>query len=533
MPMLNHKESMKRLVLLFLLVASLLQADTGIQIGGHTITAEQLARELRDGADAAANIHSHEIYRAQETLKEMQEKLIKLAELTAIAKQKHDFVKAAKYDAEQAIMQDNIAAQRAKIKHAEEVGDRVSQQVTGMINGAWNTVLADHQARVQGKMQIAAAAASAAESAREAGKANIEIAKLGNAAWMERFQTLSEPDKLKTIALFLGGATLAMTGGYYGVKVAAKWAEQKLENIPALTEETSRSNVIMRIVNGIKEYFIAPTVVTISDEIVFEPVLQKKLENFATSLKVIHERNLKFSRLLMYGPPGTGKTHFAKLIARWCGMDYVITSADRMSQFAEGKDVEEFHALLDWAEASPNGMLIFIDEIDALGCHRDKLDQRWIKLQNAFLARTGSLSNKFTIIGATNRIHALDTAFLDRFSQIIEIPLPAQPERIRLINLYMKKYIVDNVCTVNTKQGTKEIRIAVDPSVTEDLIAQLAQSTEGFSGRKIDQALSAVQNACHMQEEPLLTADLFTSAINEFIAQQDTKNKIVAAAQSK
>ena len=60
---------------------------------------------------------------------------------------------------------------------------------------------------------------------------------------------------------------------------------------------------------------------------------------------------------------------------------------------------------------------------------------------NALLFRTGDQSRDLVLVLATNRPKDLDTAILDRVDEAIEFPLPGEDERLRLLKLYMRKYI--------------------------------------------------------------------------------------------
>ena len=66
---------------------------------------------------------------------------------------------------------------------------------------------------------------------------------------------------------------------------------------------------------------------------------------------------------MFYGPPGTGKTLVAKQLARHSGLDYAIMSGGDVAPLGETA-VEELHKLFKWAEASSNGLVLFIDEAE-------------------------------------------------------------------------------------------------------------------------------------------------------------------------
>lgn len=382
--------------------------------------------------------------------------------------------------------------------------------------GGYNVLLETYKDEQQRKTHIAIAAATQAVQ----NEGRIAQTKLELEASMEKLKYMSDPTNLQTYGLFLAGASMGIAGGYYGTKLVYHYIEQYIEKQPELALKTSFKGLGERMSNSFYSLLgYQEPVATFDDNIVFSPELEEQLRTVALTTQMMHERGLPHPSLLLYGPPGTGKTWFAELLAGMSGMDYVITSADRFAQFAEGQDVAELHHLLDWAKQTPKGMIIFIDEIDALGISRDKLDVRWIRLLTAFLARTGKSCTEFKIIGATNRLNALDNAFLSRFPQKIHVPLPGQPERERMINLYLKKYITDydNKLKVDGILTNVQLRIADD--ITQDVIANAATQTDGFSGRTIEQMVDDMRARCNMANSPTLTKAIFDAAVREKVRQ--------------
>ena len=67
---------------------------------------------------------------------------------------------------------------------------------------------------------------------------------------------------------------------------------------------------------------------------------------------------------------------------------------------------------------------------------------------NAMLFRTGDQSKDFAVVLATNRPSDLDAAVIDRMDEAIEFPLPGQPERQKILKMYIDSYIA--------KAGTAE-----------------------------------------------------------------------------
>ena len=119
---------------------------------------------------------------------------------------------------------------------------------------------------------------------------------------------------------------------------------------------------------------------------------------------------------------------------------------------------------------------------------------------NALLYRTGDQSRDIVLVLATNRASDLDSAVLDRVDEVLEFPLPGEEERLKLLHLYLEKYIAQAGSHsrgwrswLRGQQEKIEIR-----GITEDVLREAAQKTEGFSGREIAKLMASVQvNVVH------------------------------------
>lgn len=175
-----------------------------------------------------------------------------------------------------------------------------------------------------------------------------------------------------------------------------------------------------------------------------------------------------------------------------------------------GRDaVTELHKLFDWAATSRKGLLLFVDEADAFlqsrgGSNSISEDQR--NALNAFLFRTGTESDHFMMVYASNQPSQFDGAVLDRIDEMVAFPLPAEKERRRLIALYMDRYLLQPVATMR-KVTTEDIG--------EAEIEQVVTMTEGFSGRAIAKLAIAWQAAAYGTEGAVLDRATFLETVNQ------------------
>merc|ERR1719272_857271 len=181
------------------------------------------------------------------------------------------------------------------------------------------------------------------------------------------------------------------------------------------------------------------------DSIVLEEELSQRLTWITNSLVNAKHNGTPYRHLMLYGPPGTGKTLFARTLSRQSGLDYAIMSGGDVGPL--GKDaVHELNKLFDWANSSKKGLILFIDEADAFlrmgrGSDAGSMSEDARNSLSAFLHHTGTESDKFVVVLATNVQEILDRAVLDRVDESFEFPLPGLEERQRMLTMFMNQYV--------------------------------------------------------------------------------------------
>merc|ERR1719235_2522147 len=205
------------------------------------------------------------------------------------------------------------------------------------------------------------------------------------------------------------------------------------------------------------------------ENIVLEDELSERLQWTTNSLIQASKNGTPYRHLMLYGPPGTGKTLFARTLSRQSGLDYAIMSGGDVGPL--GKDaVHELNKLFDWANSSNRGLILFIDEADAfLRAGRQSetgtMSEEARNVLSAFLHHTGTESDKFVVVLATNIRDILDRAVLDRIDESFEFPLPSLGERRRMLTMFMNEHIHKP-----TKRGKViEVDPALDDSFLDDV----------------------------------------------------------------
>mmetsp|Transcript_14590 Transcript_14590/g.48913 ORF Transcript_14590/g.48913 Transcript_14590/m.48913 type:complete len:566 (+) Transcript_14590:1-1698(+) len=204
-----------------------------------------------------------------------------------------------------------------------------------------------------------------------------------------------------------------------------------------------------------------------------------------------------FRHMLLHGPPGTGKTLVARKLAAASGLEYALMSGGDVGPLGS-EGVTALHALFRWARTSETGVLIFIDEAEAFLASRSRarLTEHMRNALNAFLYQTGSPTNSFVLVLATNRADDLDEAVLDRVDETLYFGLPAYEARLDLVKLYFEKYIgrlSDRRRRSLWARWTGPAALNIAADVDEPCLADVTATTHGFSGREIEKLFVAAQ----------------------------------------
>jgi cell division protease FtsH len=152
---------------------------------------------------------------------------------------------------------------------------------------------------------------------------------------------------------------------------------------------------------------------------------------------------------LLVGPPGTGKTLLAQAIAGEAGVPFFSISGSEFVEMFVGMGAARVRDLFKQAqEKAP--CIVFIDEIDAIGKHRDGVglggnDEREQTLNQLLAEMDGfDSSSGVVILAATNRPESLDKALLrpGRFDRRIPVDLPDLRGREAILKVHSKDIIV-------------------------------------------------------------------------------------------
>jgi ATP-dependent Zn protease len=122
--------------------------------------------------------------------------------------------------------------------------------------------------------------------------------------------------------------------------------------------------------------------------------------------------------ILMYGPPGTGKTLIAKASATEANIPVIYASGSEFVELYVGLGAKRIRDLFNQARSLNRPVMIFIDEIDAVGFKRGGAhgmgsgNRETETTLNEILNQMDGFeeNDKIIVVAATNLLENLDPA---------------------------------------------------------------------------------------------------------------------------
>ncbi|MDO5845888.1 MAG: proteasome-activating nucleotidase [Methanocorpusculum sp.] len=211
--------------------------------------------------------------------------------------------------------------------------------------------------------------------------------------------------------------------------------------------------------------------------------------------------------VLLYGPPGTGKTLIAKAVANNAGVPFLRMAGSELVHKYIGEGAQLVRDLFCMARdlaAQNNGVVVFIDEIDAVGSMRTndgtsgsaEVQRTLMQL----LAEMDGFNNRgnIRIMAATNRSDMLDAALLrpGRFDRLIEIPAPDAEARMQIFHVHTKKMEeAGSLAAIN--------------------YSELVNLTDGLTGAEIEAICREAGMLAIREDSAVITYDNFLAAIRK------------------
>lgn len=210
--------------------------------------------------------------------------------------------------------------------------------------------------------------------------------------------------------------------------------------------------------------------------------------------------------LNFYGPPGTGKTMTAHAIAKYLNTKILaLNYADIESKFVGEAPKNLVRA---FKTAEKENALLFFDEADSfLGRRITSVTSSADQAVNSLRSQMLILLENFTgiVIFATNLLKNYDRAFESRIFKHIKFDLPDKPLRIKMI----------------AKMIPPEVPL--EKPIDENQLDELAEISEGFSGRDIKNCIRDALSSVLFQNKHIV---LFDDLKVSFISYKEKKKDI-------
>lgn len=211
--------------------------------------------------------------------------------------------------------------------------------------------------------------------------------------------------------------------------------------------------------------------------------------------------------MLLYGPSGTGKTKIGLTIAQATRCGYLKVDVSDLKSGGKGTVAEKVKKL--WRRAfllAP--CVLFLDDCDTVfGNGVESFDKNSTEREfvDTFLSEWDAYQEtpgKVMVLGATSRREAIEMSVLLRFNQTLEIGIPTEPVRRRILVQEFQQAGID---------------VPVTPA--------MVKATAGMAGRELQQLAMRMKGLSHGQN---FGDDVFADALKSIRTKASTLTESVA-----
>lgn len=140
-------------------------------------------------------------------------------------------------------------------------------------------------------------------------------------------------------------------------------------------------------------------------------------------------------KILLYGPPGCGKTLSAERLAWNLGLPLLKVRFDSLLSSYFGESASNLRMVFDYCKKDQ--VVLLLDECDFIAKSRITTQDvgEVPRIVNMLLTLLDEYDAPGLVVATTNLKVSLDEALFRRFDDVIEMPIPEQAERKRLLEM--------------------------------------------------------------------------------------------------
>ncbi len=182
-------------------------------------------------------------------------------------------------------------------------------------------------------------------------------------------------------------------------------------------------------------------------------------------------------RAIFHGAPGTGKTTLAHHLAARLVLPMLVVRPERLKSKWIGQTAMQIGSLFDALKAEPEPYFLFFDEFDSLASQRMDSGNNEVGEQDHNHGVNTLLANfdryEGFIVAATNHGRRVDEAIWRRFEIQIELALPGDHERRRILERYFAPFLLPEAALAALSTSMETASPALMRSFAEHIKRQI------------------------------------------------------------